>query len=61
MSNYNGFVEVDSKFEESECQNQTIDESFKLFSQSNLKYDSGTTTIDNATPRYFPVSTWRMR
>jgi hypothetical protein len=47
MSNYNGFVEVDSKFEESECQNQTIDESFKLFSQSNLKYDSGTTTIDN--------------
>ena len=48
MSNYNNFNEVNSNFEESTCQNQTINKnSFKLFGQSNLKYDSGTTTIDN--------------
>jgi hypothetical protein len=48
MSNYNNFNEVNSDFKESSCQDQSIDKnSFKLFGQSNLKYDSGTTTIDN--------------
>ena len=48
MSNYNNFQEVNSNFQGSSCQNQKIDKnSFKLFGQNNLKYDSGTTTIDN--------------
>ena len=48
MSSYNNFNEVNSKFQEQECSKQDVDKSkFSLFNQTNLRYDDGTTTIDN--------------
>ena len=48
MSSYNNFNEIDSKFQEQECSKQDVDKSkFSLFNQTNLRYDGGTTTIDN--------------
>jgi len=48
MSGYNNFNEVNSKFEEQKCSNQDVNKnSFSLFNQTNLRYDGGTTTIDN--------------
>ena len=48
MSSYNNFNEVNSKFQEQECSKQDVDKSkFSLFNQTNLRFDGGTTTIDN--------------
>ena len=48
MSSYNNFNEVDSKFQEQECSKQDVNKSkFSLFNQTNLRFDGGTTTIDN--------------
>tara|TARA_B100000900_G_scaffold278921_1_gene238535 strand:+ start:2842 stop:3558 length:717 start_codon:yes stop_codon:yes gene_type:complete len=48
MSGYNNFNEVNSNFEEQKCSKQDVNKnSFSLFNQTNLRYDGGTTTIDN--------------
>ena len=48
MPGYNNFNEVDSNYKLQSCKDQDVDKSsFSLFNQTNLKYDGGTTTIDN--------------
>ena len=48
MSGYNNFNEVDSNYKLQDCGNQDVDKkAFSLFNQTNLRYDGGTTTIDN--------------
>ena len=48
MPGYNNFNEVDSNYKLQSCENQDVDKSsFSLFNQTNLRYDGGTTTIDN--------------
>ena len=48
MPGYNNFNEVDSNYKLQSCENQDVDKSsFSLFNQTNLRYDQGTTTIDN--------------